>query len=164
MKFVNKEELAWNNGIITMGDDVVSIDSKVVSILNTMETAIQMRVHLNKQPKAAPMPSLEGFKRERIRKTWELEDPETPELDAKVERAKKMCEEMDAMMDVKKANEVLKKISPLLDFAESDKVMVSTDYDGVVIDTPFIGNPLELTPEKILDLISEFDLHEDVLA
>lgn len=164
MKLINKSELSFDKGVITMGDDVVSIDSKVVNILNTMETAIQMRVYLNKQPEAAPMPSLEGFKRERIGKTWELEDPETPELDAKVEQAKKLCEEMDAVMDVKKANEVLKKISPLLDFADSDKVMVSTDYDGDIIDTPFIGNPLELTPKKILDLINEFDLHEDVIA
>lgn len=164
MKLIDKKELSFDKGVITMGDEVVSVNSEVVRILNTMETAIQMRIYLRQQPKAAPMPSLDGFKRERIKKTWELEDPETPELDAKVERAKKLCEEMDAMADVKKANKVLKQISPLMDFADSDKVLVSTDYDGQVIDTPFIGNPMELTPEKILELISEFDLHEDVLA
>lgn len=164
MKLIDKKDLSFSNGVVTMGDEVVSINSKVVSILNTMETAIQMRMHLNKQPKAAPMPSLEGFKRERIGKTWEFEDPETPELDAKVERAKKMCEEIDAMADIKKANKMLKQISPLMDFADSDKVMVSTDYDGQIIDTPFIGDPLKLTPEKIIELIDEFDLNEDVLV
>lgn len=163
MKLIDKKKLSFSNCVVSMGDEVVSIDSRVVEILNAMETAIQMRAYLRQQPKSAPMPSLDGFKRERIRKTWEIEDPETPELDAKVERAKKLCAEMDAVMDVKKANKLLEKISPLLDFADSDKAMVSIDYDGQVIDTPTIGNPLELTTDKILELIDEYDLHEDVL-
>lgn len=163
MKLIDKKKLSFSNGVVVMDDEIVSIDPKVVSILNAMETAIQMRTYLSVQPKAAPMPSLEGFKRERIGKTWEIEDPETPELDAKVERAKKLCAEIDAMTDVKKANKLLEKISPLMNFADSDKIMVSLDYNGLVIDTPNIGNPLELTPEEILKIIDEYDLHEDVL-
>lgn len=164
MKLIDKKKLSFSNGVVSMGDEVVSIDPKIVNILNAMETAIQMRTYLNAQPKATPMPSLEGFKRERIGKTWELEDPETPELDAKVERAKKLCVEMDAVTDVKKANKLLEKISPLMDFADSDKVMVSLDYNGLIIDTPSIGNPLELTTDEILRIIKDFELHEDVLA
>lgn len=157
IKFVKKSKLNYVNGVLVDNKGrVVSIDDRIVHQLNLLENKIQERDYLNAQPKAQPMPSLDGFKRESIHDLdGKLLFHETPTIDKRIDEGLAFAREANELYMVDKANKVLEdEFCALIEFAKADKVMVDYDANIVIeIDTPELGDPLKLTVRDIVEAV-----------
>lgn len=157
-KLVNKSDLVFDNGYITdESGNIWSIGKKVVEQLNDCELALQQTLYMESQPKAVKAPSMEGFKRQSIRTSFSVGMPETPLVDKKIEESMAMLEELDRVQDAKKTNQVLASFPELVEFLASERVRINDTDDIEIIDTPALGNPLELTPQMFVDILN-FDM------
>jgi len=153
-KLVSKSDLEFDQGYVTYDGDVVSIGLALTRQLNELETKVQEARYLHRQPDAQPVPSMDGFERQSTINAICMDSPDTPELDASVERAMRIAKEIDAIDTSKKLNKVFSEYDKVAEFLATDKVLVD---DAIIerIDTPVLGNPLELTGEKLLKILVE---------
>ena len=87
-----------------------------------------------------------------------MTEVDTPILDQKVEAAKQLIEELDAVATCEGVNDYLKDLAELIDFAASETIVEGAPsmLGGVRrFDLPVIGNPLELTVDKIVEFALE---------
>lgn len=155
MKMYKKSDLTIIDGLLVCEEtgDVVAADVTLVRQANELETLSQKAEYLAKQPEATPMPSLDGFERKSIKdkliKGASFEAT-TPLLELEAAKAIAMMDEIDDVVVVDKANELLSKFDRLLEFVNSDHVIDTGLGIGVVkFDTPTLGNVLELTQRDI---------------
>lgn len=157
MKRMNKNDLQFVDGYLCDKEGyVVAIDCKVVKLANHLDTELQKKLYLDKQPKAQPMPSLDGFEREHLNKVEipRIEPKETPVTDKRVAEAMAFVKEMENQNTADKVNKEAEEYTPLFAFVMSDEVWVYTDTeDPYEFDTPMLGNPLELTEDDVLLII-----------
>lgn len=150
-KMYKKSELKFDSGyVLTMDDEVVALPPKVAEQLNEMETEIQKVAYLKAQPKAQPMPSLDGFERESIVKHVHI-DTETKYLDREVRRCENVLDDIRKLAMAEEANEKLAKYDEAIRFLSEDKFVEGTE--AVMIDTPTIGDPLTADAGKVIDLL-----------
>ena len=155
MKIYNKKDCAFVNGYIDCDNEVVSVPSIVVAQANKLEDDVQ-RAEYDKANKVEPV-NTKPFVRKSSRPTAVIE-VDTPILDQKVEAAKQLIEELDAVATCDGANDYLKDLAELIDFAASETIVEGTPsmFGGVRrFDLPVIGNPLELTVDKIVEFALE---------
>ena len=150
MKMYKKSELKLVDGLLLAPDGtVVSPVGNVVAQANSLDTALQKATYLQAQPKATPMPSLDGFERKSCFSTKHKFHVETPLIDGKSEEAIALMDEIDDLDRANQVNKFLDKFEELIRFADSDSV-VCTDSDAMeVFDTPMIGDPLMLSGHDI---------------
>lgn len=155
MKMYNKSDLSMNHGLLVSKDgDIVLPDFRIVQQANELETLIQKMKYLSAQPKAAPMPSLDGFKRRSIDDSESRKfEVSTPTMDAKADEAMKLMEELDDMAVADKANGMLDDFKSLLDFVTQDFV-VDCGNQLYKFDTPMLGNVLMLTEAEVVNAIA----------
>lgn len=155
MKMYNKSDLSMNHGLlVSKGGDIVLPDFRIVQQANGLETLIQKTNYLAAQPKAAPMPSLDGFKRRSIDDSESRKfEVSTPTMDAKADEAMKLMEELDDMTVANQANEMLDDFKALLDFVTQDFVVDCGDQ-LYKFDTPMLGNVLTLTEAEVVNAIA----------
>lgn len=147
MKVYKKDELKFKDGYLMTEDEVVAIDKHVCVLLDKLEVALQQADYLEGQPAFSPGPTLDGFKRKRSDK-WTVEHKPQPVHEAKVEEAEAFMAEADEYqieLDLQKA---VDRFRDLLNWCESDIVVEGDVLDKV--DLPMLGNPLELTSERVL--------------
>lgn len=148
MKVYKKDELKFKDGYLMTEDEVAAIDGHVRALLDKLEVALQQAEYLEGQPAFSPGPTLDGFKRKRSDK-WKVEHKPQPVHEAKVEEAEAFMAEADEYqleLDMQKACDMFR---DLLNWCESD-VVIEGAGTPAPLDLPILGDPLELTSERVL--------------
>lgn len=154
MKMYKKSDLTINDGFLVSKDgDIILPDINIVNQANELETVLQQSEYIAAQPEATPMPSLDGFKRVSIKDSKTKFTTATPLLDGKQAEAMAIMNELDDVMLVEKANEMLSMYGELIDFVDNDFVVDCGD-SLYRFDTPLLGSVLELTKEDVVDVIA----------
>ena len=155
IKLVKKSKLEFVDGYFYLKDKLVAIDPKVVCELNELEQSYQEALYLkNNKPIEEPEPY--EFKTAIKVKSLEVE-ADTPLLEEKINTAIKLCEELDSHASAEAANRVFNQLKDLINWADANKVLVNTKPGRapLPVDTLFVGDPTELTPEKISKLVMD---------
>lgn len=153
-KMYKKSDLKFVDGyVLTEEHEVVALPSGIAEQINDLETFLQEMGYLSEQPEPTPAPSLEGFERESIVKTPHIE-VKTPELDKVEERNRRVLEELRDREATDAVNRVLDKYADTLVFLRGERFV---EGDKVVrVDTPIIGNILEITGDEMVNLIARY--------
>ena len=156
MKMYEKKELEYKGGYLVAGDKVVGLDNSLVRMFNELEEDYQFAKFTHtKEMLTLPSPTMEFHRKSEHGKVMPTIEVETPELDAAVEKSVKMMDELDAVSSATIANEYLEKIMPLIMFVV-DPFVVSVDQPSQErLDLLCVGNPLELTKDKLVDMVTE---------
>lgn len=150
-KIYRKTQLSFVNGYIVDGsDNVVALPYKVAEQLNDLEEKIQLAAYMEEQGEARPAPSADGFVR-RSAFTKPVIEVETPHLDAELKRSLGILEDLRAKDHASKANAMIESFTELFDFVSGDSFVEGNQI--VRTDTPTIGNPLDVTIDRLLELI-----------
>lgn len=166
-KYVKKSKLEFKNGSIVKKSTVVAVDLAIVSQYNRLEELLQRAVYLGEQPDYQPRPSLDGFEFVSIKDLgkFDVEKPETPAIDKKLEEAMQFYEEVESLHKVDGINEVVQQFHALLEFCDNDEVLIGTgDVAVQMFDGFMLGNPLELTVDKVMSaikLVASIDMNEN---
>lgn len=153
-KMYKKSDLTFDNGYVVDSDNnVVCLPDKVAEQINKLETWVQKHEYLKSQPEEQAAPSLDGFERQScFAKVRIVTD--TPELDARIARAESIRAELQNKEACDVANELIEKMSEMFGWINCDTFVEGTEV--VRIDTPTLGNPLELdfldTVRRIADM------------
>lgn len=152
-KLIKKKDCKFKHCQIVKGDELIGIPTNVWLQLNRLETMYQQFCYLKKQPSHQAGPSLEGFMRKSM-----VEDnmpyidaPETPVTDARVKEAMAFMAEVDAVSNAADANKMLDRNKDLVLWCDNKKFVEGNCLEP--IDTPFLGNPLELKGKHIAKLL-----------
>lgn len=158
MKLIDKNELHIEDGyILDEEDNVLTIDRNIIRMFNKLDSELQKALYLQGQPKATPMPTLDGFEEES-----ELSSPiefyvSTPVLDKQIQESMALMDELDKLKHGKAIEQDLDLYRPIIDWADKDKVLVSDEPEPYQVDTPFFkdyGGILKMTPEEVIQVIS----------
>lgn len=155
MKMYKKSELTYKDGyLVTKDNDVIGLAPMLVSQLNKLEQQIQKHRYIDKQPKATPAPTLDGFEFDSERDTIHFKS-DTPKLEEKIKNALDLMEEIEQVNTDKCMNRMLDhELNCVVNFVMQDFV-IDDDYSPMQFDCKTIGNPLELTEEKLIELVAE---------
>ena len=153
-KLIKKSKCKFEAGYIVRKSETVGIPAVVWQQLNKLELIVQQYDYLLGQPTFREAPSLKGFERRSIFKTKRpyAEPPETPVTDRRVEEAMAFMEEVDKVNDVKEINDAIDMFGELIDWCANDKFIEGNCHKP--IDTPMLGDPLVLSPERIATTIA----------
>lgn len=152
MKTFKKAELTFKNGYIFAGDEIVSIDNRIVKMANNLESLAQRAEFEAKQPKPTPV-SNEEFER-----VSEFDHKincvaSTPELDKLTEQSLKIMDEIDSVEMSNKVNEFLELFNDLVLFVNEDFIIEATNQNHQErFDLPTLGNPLEWEDKTFVDV------------
>lgn len=152
-KLIKKSKCEFEYGIITKKNKQVGIPYCVWCQLNKLELMFQQYTYLKTQPEYQAGPSLDGFERKSLIKSDRpyVSLPDTPTIDKRVNEAMAFIKETDEMNDAVKVNELIDDFGALIDWCSNEKFIEGECYK--IIDTPMIGNPLEIKPEAIVVLL-----------
>ena len=157
IKYMNKKNMQLIDGFLcNKKGHVLGINPKVAELANALDTMVQKKLYLDKQPDAQPMPSLDGFKRRHMHELVlpQIKPAETPVTDKRVAEAMAFVHEVEDQHTAGKVNEMVKEFAMLFDFANNDKIWVDTDvFEEYEFDTPELGNPLDYDAELLLEAI-----------
>lgn len=161
-KLISKKQMIYENGRFYHKDLEVHIEGAVAAQLNKLELMVQQFEYLEEQAPYSAGPSLAGFERKTAIGTNRpyVEVPETPTLDKRAEEAKAFMEEIDAASDAKEINRQIDAFGELIDWCS--KVKVPT-YDGTyspIVDTPVLGDPLDLKAETVVEWLTKLTKRE----
>ena len=157
---IKKEDCVFENNYIICQGKIVEIPFPILHKLNELEELYQRALFVSKQPEGQAMPSLEGFEFESaVDEAMPVAVPNTPALDAKVQETLAFLEDIDEIEFCKKLNKLIEKFKPLFKFVRSSVIKDSSGYDQE-IDLKYVGNPLELTEARIMDIL-EFAAKQD---
>ena len=155
-KFVKKDKLTMKQGrIVTKKKGkVVGLPHDVFYQLSMLELAAQKLDYLIDQPDAQEAPSLAGFKKKSIFMNPEIDIKSgTPHLDKKIEEAKAIMDEIDLLSDKETIEDILHCFTALIRWCSEDEFVPGDCY--LPIDTPVLGNVLELDEDYVLGLVSK---------
>jgi len=155
-KYVKKKKLRFEDGYFFYNGEIVAIDSFIVGQFNHIETMLQQAYYMNAQPEAVPEPSLDGFKRESMFDKSRVKTyVSTPLLDREIVKAIAIMDEIDSVNTAENIEKFAEDHKDLLDWIDGKKVWITTDLSALParVDTPRLGNPLEIDIKTILHTI-----------
>lgn len=152
-KLIKKKDCKFKNCQIVKGDELIGIPRVVWMQLNKLELMFQQYRYLGSQLPGRPGPSLDGFVRESMLdgSMPYIDMPDTPVTDARVEEAMEFMAEIDAVEATTQANQMIDRFKDLVLWCKGKKFVEGDCYDP--IDTPALGNPLDLTPKAIAQIL-----------
>lgn len=162
-KLIKKSKCSFEAGHIVKKNELIGIPPVVHMQMYKLELMVQQAEYLKAQPNGCASPSLEGF----VRKTTlaaerpYVEMPDTPVTDKRVAEAMEFMAEADAVNDTHVINKTIDDFGALIDWCAADKFV-----EGVCvlpIDLPELGNPLELTPDKVVKFITDLVVEPAVM-
>lgn len=158
-KMYDKKDLGFKNGYIVKDDVIVPCSPFFVGTINKLDKAMQLvdYVESNNISFDEPGDHLADFhvKSAYDAASYELDLPETPIKDRIVKEGLERCAEANARADVEKINEIIGKYREVTDWCDQDYLIYDTHHciTGSRFDTPFIGNPLDLSGDDIVNMI-----------
>lgn len=166
-KIIAKQDINFINGqLVTSDNEIVYMPEAAYEQLDKLEESVQRAKFLLVQPKAQPMPTMDNFVRAHVKTNVFIEAPKMKQYEQEIKRAKVIDEEIAARDDVNAGNELLTNLRDLCDWVTSDFV-VDGNNEHPAIDTVEIGNPLELTADKLIDyakLVVKAARHQQVVV
>ena len=160
-KIYKKSELVFVEGYICDKDmNILEVPYPLVEKLCDLDRKLQEKEYLDAQPEGADKPSLNGFKRKSMFDKAALplvEKPETPIADAREAEALEFMKEVDEVNKVDDFNQVIRDHRDLFELACDDTIITceTQSLAPAPIDTPVLGNPLELTSDKLLGFLEK---------
>ena len=160
MKLIDKKDIQFIDGRFLYGDETVMFEQAIGPWLNEIENLYQRALYeIGKNETAESLMKLRNseFKFESAFDDCKLEfEAETPLLDERVEHSKAIMKELDCMLVAEKANKIAQylRAERIVKWIKSDKVFVELSSNCVQVDTKHLGNPLELTEERLADVIA----------
>jgi len=156
IKLINKNELVFRNGYFYCDNERVAIDGIVVNQFNEFEEIIQKYNYLEKQGDYHSMPTLDGFEREHISPIEINVEAPTPVLDMEIAKTKAMLSEIDGQSMAEEITRVANHYKEMLYWIGSETIDVRDNnfFDEFRVDTPLLGDPLELTKDVIMEYIT----------
>ena len=155
MKVYKKSKLTIKDGLVlTKKGKVVAINPVVVESANRLDLDLQKALYLKAQPKAVPAPSLKDFE-PKSEGMWDNYHVvvETPLKDKEIEHSIALMEELDKQTDALELEKYIGIYKDLLEFVGYDSAL-SHDADPIRINTPELGNLLELDTKAVLEAIT----------
>lgn len=159
MKIYKKSECRYENGYIVNGDDVV-VPQGIMLLIDKLEDDVQ-RARFLRENEAEPVREVPEFKRKSEHGVMMPETtPATPVLDLKIKTAERLLDELDCIELAERVNGYVHKMRPLFEFVQSESFVGEEHPLGNMrFDLPTVGNPLELTTDKLTGLIYDmFDI------
>jgi len=152
-KLIKKSKCTFEEGYIIKNGKQIGLPFIVWAQLNELEIMMQEHAYLKAQPTYQPGPSLEGFERKSAftKDRPYVDAPDTPVTDKRVAEALAFIDESEKVENAATVNNAIDKFGALIDWAASKKFIEDDCYTR--IDTPSLGNPLELTPEAIVSVL-----------
>lgn len=159
IKLVAKSDLKFENGYIFDKDNnIVSICNvpNLIAELNLIEEVNQRIQWAKNNPGIKDEDNSFKFQSAFPKKNYHLNMPDTPLHDAKVEESLKFIEETDAINNVEEVNNWMDIHANLLNWIDAENTFIAPITVGIPerFDLLTLGNPLELTVDKIQDVIS----------
>jgi hypothetical protein len=156
MRYYNKNGLRYHDGYLLDDTNQILVPScDLIRQFNELEHKLQEARWKAKLPSVKASSDFK-FDSEHNVTTFRYE-AETPCLDEQVEWSLKIMEELDEVEKADKRNKIINELSLVVEFVENDKVLV--DDSGKLsmdrFDLKNIGNPLELTSDKLHEIIEE---------
>lgn len=157
-KFYNKSDLKFVNGYVIDPEtkEAVALPDKVAEQLNDYETTVQKAVYMAGQDEARPEPSLDGFKRESIRCRRAGVTVDTPFLDARKKESMAILGEIRNKEAADGINKIIEGYPEMIEFLGSDTFVEGSKV--VMVDTPTLGSPIELTVEGAIHALADATL------
>lgn len=157
-KIVEKDQVQFIDGYFVCNGEIVHLPRNVCLQALKLDLMVQEFRYIKAQPAFCPEPSLEGFVAQsmfsKLPKIDVAKIP-TPAFDEAVVTAEKFMDEVDLIADAKKVNKTIEQFGELVKFSDSDYVVIS-QYDGDIrVDTPVLGNLLELGIDDVMGFINE---------
>lgn len=154
MKMYNKESLEYKGGYIVEDNKVICVDNEVVDLFNKLETDIQRaKFEKMKGKLVVDFGNNEFHRKSELGEIFPNVEVNTPCLDEMAEKAEAIMDEIDAMNAADVMNEYFAGIKPLIAFVNDEFVIDAENSTPHRFDLPTIGNPLELTKEKLSELV-----------
>lgn len=147
MKMYKKEDCQYKGGYIVCGDDVVGVPNQLVALVNRVEHDVQF-AKFTAERKAKPVEeAVFAIKSEHAKPITVQAD--TPKLDEFVAKSIEIMDDIDLIGKVDELQKYIDEIEPVFAFAEEDFVISHDQQSQLRFDLPTLGNPLELTAEKL---------------
>lgn len=155
MKMYKKSKLSYENGYIVKNDKIVGIDNEVVDLLNRIEHDYQVARWRKNHP-AIPATEVPPFEFETDRgEVFVSFESDTPALDEALALSMAIMDDLDAVSTAEQLNHYFEGIQPVINFVNDERVVSFNQNTQHRFDLKYLGNPLELTKEKLVELISE---------
>ena len=153
IKIIKKSKCHMQNGYVCKKNKIIGMPEEVVLQANMLEEMAQQWGYLKRQPNYVPAPSLDGFVRESIDDGAlpYRDNPDTPTMDARVAESMAFMDEVDMVENKVQTNIMIDKFADLISWCDSDSFVSGDCFKR--IDTPYIGNILELTGNTIAILL-----------
>lgn len=149
-KFYSKSDLTFESGYVVNSDgDVVALPKGVAKQLNDIETMVQEAAWVSAHEVEEREP--EKFERKSAFGFAPTVTADTPLLDAKIEEAMKLREEIEQQLCADKLTEIIAGFKEAFAFCDEDNFV---EGDKVTrLDLPTLGDPLKLTAIGLTKLI-----------
>ena len=148
---INKKQLRFTNGYLELGGTLVA--PSFLKDYMELEDFLQQARYKNELDKEFLVFHRESMTEGTLIK---IEDPATPTMDKEAKKVDKISKEAMALVAAGEARNVLDQFNSVCEFVMQDSVVLyDENYRASLIDTPMLGNPLELTEEKLVDLVCE---------
>lgn len=148
---INKNKFIFKEGYLTHKGTIVS--PSFTKAYLELEEFLQRAKHNNAETNKLCLPC---FKKESIFSVnlIEVPEPATPALDKAQALADKTGEELALIRKKQDAEEILEYFNAVVEMVIGDTFIIhGENYHATIYDTPMLGNPLELTKEKLLKLV-----------
>lgn len=151
-RLINKKDCTFEDHYIVKGDEIIPIELDVHDQLSMLEGMYQIALWLSKKPDYSAAPDVSDWRMESlIEEELPQSVPDTPAIDAKVQETLAFLDDLDTVNFCKNVNELIGKFADLIRFARGDRFIEG--YHAEMFDNKYLGNPLELTEGRIMDVI-----------
>lgn len=155
MKIYKKEDCEYKGGYIVCGDEVVCVPNVVVSMFNKLDLDLQLKA-FKARTRVKPAET-EEFEPDSEHKPKIKVTAETPLLDEKIKQAEELMEELDRYERIDKAKTFIKYLDPVVQFLADDFIVSHDNCYQERFDLPWLGSPLEMTVDTILEVVDMLD-------
>lgn len=156
-KMYKKDKLSYKNGFIVKGDKVVGVDNTIVATLNRFEREYQRYLWNESIEKPKPVEDKPFMFKTEHGNIYPKVIPDTPLLDIKALEAITIMDELDEIKTADKINEVFEDNFDLFAWLDSEYIVSCKHQQQLRFDLHYLGNPLELTKDKLRDIIIEMN-------
>lgn len=158
MKMFKKKDCKYKDGYIVCGGKVLSIDNKIVDLLNELEDMVQRSCYDDAKQMVCDCCTVERSEFQRLSEHGGKRPifvPNTPDLDDAVSKTVAIMDDLDKIDKAKKTNRYYDRLEPVFKFVESKTIVSGDQAVQHRFDLPTLGNPLKLTVEDIAESVAE---------
>lgn len=159
-KLINKDKLKYKKGFFYKKDNLVKIEKQVASNLTYLDLLLQhSKYNKNKSMSLDMVKKIKeltdkDFKRVSEHTPKITARAETKHLDKAIKRSMKIVDDLRTKDATDSINDLIhNKLSYLVNWVEEPEVLISKKGCPGRLDLPVVGNPLELTTKRLMNML-----------